>query len=45
MLNWILGVLCVIVWFGSFGWYFKGDARNWLHKRYWWQRTLRILRK
>ena len=45
MLNWILGILCAMAWFGSFGWYFQGDARNWLRKRYWWQRTLRALRK
>lgn len=45
MLNWILGVLCVAAWFGSFGWYFQGDIRSWMRKRYWWQRTLRMFRK
>ena len=45
MLNWFLGFLCVAAWFGSFGWYFQGDMRAWLHKRYWWQRTLRMFRK
>ena len=45
MLNWILGILCAMAWFGSFGWYFKGDVGNWLRRRYWWQRTLRALRK
>ena len=45
MLNWALGILCVAVWLGSYTWYFQGDIREWLRKRYWWQRTLRLLRK
>ncbi len=45
MLNWVLGILCVAAWFGSFGWYFHGDVRAWLGKHYWYQRTLRMFRK
>lgn len=45
MLNWFLAALCLVVWAGSYLWYFEGDIRGWLSKRYWWQRTLRLLRK
>ncbi len=27
-INWILGILAVVIWAGSFGWYFYPEVRN-----------------
>jgi hypothetical protein len=37
MLNLLLGLMAVIVWFGAFGWYFYRDIRNaWVaYRRRW----------
>ena len=38
VLNVALGLGALVLWVGSFAWYFNTDVRRWLDRQYWWHR-------